>query len=102
MNESSGLVFGKDTGRAVRLGMNETYRALPRVEKTEADWSIPPELTPTALSLTIASSVNSVLSTSFSPFAYITARALALTKAALLLKPPPDGTAPSISTLILL
>jgi hypothetical protein len=57
-------------------------------------------LTPTALSLTIASSVNSVLSTLSSPLATITANALALTKAALELRPPPTGTVPSITMFI--
>lgn len=39
------------------------------MEKTEADWSMPPELTPTARSLTMANSVSWVLSTSWMPLA---------------------------------
>lgn len=38
--DSSGSVFGKFTGRALRAGWKDTNRALPWVEKTEADWSI--------------------------------------------------------------
>ena len=58
----------------------------------------PPELTPTALSDTIATSVNFVLSTASSPLAFITASALVQTNAALLDNPPPLGTVPSTST----
>ena len=101
-NASSGFVWGKLTGRAVKEGMKETKRAEPRRENTEADWSIPPELTPTARSLTMASSVNCVLSTSVTPLAYMTARAEAETNAAELLSPPPTGTVPSNNTSILL
>jgi hypothetical protein len=67
----------------------------------ELNVTYPPELTPTARSFTIASSVSSVLSTVFSPLANMIASELVLTTAALELNPPPTGTVPSISRFML-
>src|SRR3569833_1782101 len=123
--QSSGLVRGPAPGPAARPGENDTKSADPLSEKTEADWSIlkrqhvselsvrygdkvcqacpyPPEFTPTARSLTMASSVSSVLSTDCSPLATKTLNALVLVKAALELSPPPAGPVPSIRTCMLL